>query len=156
MMRMLFFVIGALFFVWGCGIEDSSQADFDAQFAADIQQIDAWLAENGIDATVDPSGLRYLIHEQGAGAIALPDTSEITVNFEGRLMMDNSIFDQADTVIFPMRNLIVGWRLGIPLIQEGGSMTMYIPSGFGFGPIGTIGIPPNANLIFDVDLIKVE
>ena len=155
-MTRVFFVLGTLFITWGCAIEDSNLEDLEAQFNADVQWIDEWLDQNGIDAVQDSSGLRYLIHEQGTGAAAHPDTSEITINYQGRLMTDGSIFDEGEGVSFPIRNLILGWRIGIPLIQEGGSITLYIPSGYAYGRNGTTGIPPNANIVFDVDLIKVE
>ncbi len=149
-------LLGAIIMLWGCGGEDSPPPDFDSQLAADLQDIDHYLDQNSLNVDIDPSGLRYLIHEQGTGATAHPDTSDITVNYEGRLMVDNSIFDQGDTITFPLRNLILGWRIGVPLIQEGGSITLYIPSGYGYGTQGAGAIPPNANLIFDLDLVEVD
>ncbi len=121
----------------------------------DGETIDAYLEENGIVAITDESGLRYVIHEQGNGAVPTLANS-VTINYEGRFLESGEVFDAGERVTFPLANLIVGWQLGLTLLNVGGSMTLYIPSGFAYGEDGRGSIPPNSILIFDIDLLDVR
>lgn len=123
----------------------------ESQLAADIVAIDAYLANNNIDAQIHPSGLRYVISREGSGSN--PDLcDQVAVTYEGRLMSNGNTFDGRETPIsFDLGNLIVGWQIGIPLIKPGGRITLYIPSVYGYGTIGQgQDIPPNANLVFEI------
>lgn len=128
-----------------------------AQLETDLEGIDEYLGENEIEAQVHETGLRYVINDAGNGNTAeLCNT--VSVNYEGRLLSNGEVFDSTDTPIsFPLNQLITGWQIGIPLIEEGGSITLYIPSVYAYGRTG-IGdvIPPNANLIFEISLTDVN
>lgn len=149
---MLFFV-GAMVFT-GCKDDDEVIRTFAEQLEIDKQILDEYLMDNNITGLEDPSGLRYVINEPGDGA--RPDqSSSIRVAYEGSLL-DGTVFDSSDDLNFPLRNLIEGWQIGIPLIQEGGDITLYIPSGLAYGTQGVPGfIPGNANLIFTIQLLEV-
>ena len=142
----------------GCMPDDDFETPltYQEQLAVDIDIIDQYLADNSIDAEEDKSGLRYVITEQGTGAN--PDlTDDVTINYEGRLLSNNNLFDEGENVEFPLDRLIDGWQIGLPKIKEGGSIILYIPSGLGYGTSGAGGsIPANANLIFEIDLISVN
>jgi len=154
-MKQTFFLVFASFIFFLISCSDDDPLSPQEQLERDIQAIDAFLESNNIIAQEDPSGLRYVIHDPGTGTV--PDlSSTVTVNFVGKFLTDGSVFDEAQGITFPLNQLILGWQIGIPLIGEGGSITLYIPSGLGFGPQGTQGSPPNANLIFDIDLLEVE
>ena len=56
---------------------------------------------------------------------------------------------------FQLKNLIIGWQKGIPLIQKGGSIRLYIPPSMGYGSKSSSSIPANSTLIFDIDLVGV-
>lgn len=141
----------------GCLGDDAPQlpVSFEEQLAKDVELIDQYLANNNIEAEIDSAGLRYVIIEMGD---TLPPTSSdsVRVNYEGRLLSNESVFDQGSNVTFPLNRLIVGWQIGLPKIKQGGSITLYVPSVYGYGPAGAGGgaIPPNANLIFEVDLLE--
>lgn len=124
------------------------------QLDRDIKAIDEYLKENSINAASHESGIRYQIHNSGDGEKP-EDSDKITINYEGRFLTNEKVFDQADSIQFQLNTLIVGWRIGVPLIREGGSITLYIPSGYAYGPGAQRSIPANSNLIFDIDLIKV-
>ena len=125
------------------------------QLAADIAAIDAFLAENNITAQIDPSGLRFVITEEGDGANA-DFCSDVSVTFVGTLL-NGQIFDASDRpTTFNLRELIVGWQIGIPLVRSGGSITLYIPSVYAFGASPVPGIPVNSSLIFEIDVIGVD
>ncbi len=126
------------------------------QFEIDLGIIDNFLAENNINATEDEvSRLRYVIHEQGSGEAPV-GTDSITVNYEGRQLLTGDVFDERDTITFLLNGLIAGWQIGVPLIREGGSITLYIPSVYAYGSTGADEIAPDTNIVFDIDLIEVS
>ena len=125
------------------------------QLAIDIEIIDNYLAEDSIEAIADPSGLRYVIHETGTGPS--PQLADlIRVKYVGTLLGETEIFDSSNDAAFPLDNLILGWKVGFQLLHTGDSATLYIPSGLGYGVMGSGPIPPDANLTFGVKLIDVQ
>lgn len=126
------------------------------QLQIDTDIIDNYIDSNGIsDVIIDVSGLRYTIEESGDGLIA-SSTSRVTVKYEGRFLSNNQVFDNNETgATFFLSQLILGWQIGIPKIQEGGKITLYIPSGLAYGPNGNSAIPGNSVLIFEIELLSV-
>jgi len=112
----------------------------------------------GFDQT--DSGLRYKIIQKGSGAQAEKGKS-VSVHYEGSL--DNGqVFDSSyrrkDPITFTLGigQVIQGWDEGIALLKEGDKVRFVIPSYLGYGERGAGGvIPPNATLVFDVELVKV-
>lgn len=107
------------------------------------------------------SGLKYVIHEAGKGTN--PDTSDIVsvdyygCTLDGR-MFDNS-YQRGSAFRFPLGAgaVIPGWDEGIALLKPGGKATLFVPGKLGYGDQGVPGaIPPNAELVFYVELKKVE
>jgi len=97
---------------------------------------------------------------QGTGAVAKA-TDTVTVNYTGALASTGVIFqsslDTGQSVSFPLDQVIPGWTDGIPGMKVGGTRRLLIPSSLAYGsnpPQGS-GIPANANLVFDVQLIKI-
>lgn len=100
----------------------------------------------------------------GTGAEAITDDT-MTVAFVGWLFdsgaPDNkgSLFDQSSSFRFRLgaTNLIDGWNQGIEGMRVGGKRRIVIPPELAFGSAGAGGsIPPNATLIFEIDLLEVE
>lgn len=138
----------------GClGVNDEGLS-FEKQLDKDLEEIDAYLAANSITALKDPDDLiRYVIHEEGTGSV--PKLSGcVTAAYEGKFY-DGITFDEDEDVAFPLNAVILGWQIGMPLLQQGDSATLYIPSGLGYGTQGAHGIPGNTNLIFHVRLKHV-
>jgi len=112
----------------------------------------------GFDQT--DSGLRYKIIQKGSGAQAEKGKS-VSVHYEGSL--DNGqVFDSSyrrkDPITFTLGigQVIQGWDEGISHLKEGDKARFVIPSYLGYGERGAGGvIPPNATLVFDVELVKV-
>jgi FKBP-type peptidyl-prolyl cis-trans isomerase FkpA len=138
----------------GCSNTDEPLS-FEEQLQKDTEAIDAYLATNNITALQDPSGLRYVITSQGAGVKPTLSNS-IKVKYKGTLLSNGQIFDQANSaVVFKLNSLITGWKIGFQLLPAGSKATLYIPSGLAYGT-GSVGsIPPNSNLIFEVELFEV-
>ena len=108
---------------------------------------------------VTDSGLQYKVLTAGTGRMpAATDTVE--VHYVGTLT-DGTKFDSSRdrgaTIEFPLNRVIAGWTEGLQLMQEGARYELTIPSDLGYGPAGAGGvIPPDATLIFDVELIAVK
>jgi FKBP-type peptidyl-prolyl cis-trans isomerase len=126
------------------------------QPAKDAALITKYLEKNNIKAEQDSSGLRYVLHSSGGGAKPSVENC-VEVKYRGKLLKDGRVFDQAEKIAFPLGGVIEGWKLGIPKLGIGDSATFYIPSGLAYGPQGYPGaIPPDAILIFDVQLLQVS
>lgn len=119
----------------------------------------AFLAENAKKAgvKVTSSGLQYEIIEAGIGETPTA-ASRVRVHYDGRLV-DGSTFDSSrqrgQPAEFGLNQVIAGWTEGLQLVSKGGRIRLYIPPELGYGPGGTGGIPPNAVLIFDVELLDI-
>ena len=107
------------------------------------------------------SGLRYKFIQRGYGKRAEIGKT-VSVHYTGQLE-DGKTFDSSyprkKPIEFPLGkgNVIEGWDEGIALLQVGDKARFVIPSYLGYGENGAGGaIPPNATLIFDVELIDVK
>ena len=106
------------------------------------------------------SGLRYKTVKEGTGA-SPKATDMVSVHYAGKLLdgtVFDSSFDRGEPTEFPLNRVIPGWTEGLQLMKEGGTTIFYIPSNLAYGEQGTPGgpIPPNAPLIFEVQLLKVN
>lgn len=113
----------------------------------------------GFDKT--ESGLRYKMIQKGNGKKA-ENGKTVSVHYSGQLE-NGKVFDSSYTrkkpIEFPLGrgNVIEGWDEGIALLQVGDKARFVIPSHLGYGSRGAGGvIPPNATLIFDVELMDVK
>lgn len=107
------------------------------------------------------SGLRYKIEEKGNGPKAEKGQT-VSVHYKG-MLPDGSVFDSSYTRNQPIDfklgkgQVISGWDEGIQLLNVGDKARFVIPSHLAYGERGAGGvIPPNATLVFDVELVKVK
>ena len=124
--------------------------------AAEIASLQSYLTSKNITATQHPDGFFYIIHTQGTGPTPM-QSSTVTVKYVGTLTND-VVFDQdqTGTKSFLLSTLILGWRRGLPLIQKGGRISLFLPPSLGYGCTATGNIPAGSNLIFTIDLIDVQ
>ena len=111
-------------------------------------------------STVTASGLKYIDTAVGTGDSPRIDQS-VVVNYTGRSASDGKIFDSTTgrgSATFGLRQVIAGFSEGILTMKPGGKRTVYIPAALAYGakpPTGS-GIQPNADLIFEIELISVK
>lgn len=115
------------------------------------------------DMQVTPSGLYYKIKKSNPSGAAPKAGDLVSVHYAGRLLTETEDFDNSfkrnQPLEFPVGigQVIKGWDEGIMLLKEGETATLLIPSSLGYGERGAGGvIPPNAWLLFDVELVKVN
>ena len=125
------------------------------QFGRDTISINQFIEGNNIDAIKDPYGVYYQIVEPGTGTVTPNASYIVTVKYTGRLL-NGTVFDQSDSLRYPLAGLIAGWQIGVPKIKEGGKVRLLIPSYYGYGSNANGGIPANSVLDFDIELKKVE
>ena len=107
------------------------------------------------------TGLRYQIIQKGTG-IKAEKGKTVSVHYKGQLP-DGTVFDSSykrnQPIDFPlgMGQVIAGWDEGVSLLHVGDKARFVIPSDLGYGSSGAGGvIPPDATLIFDVELMDVK
>jgi FKBP-type peptidyl-prolyl cis-trans isomerase len=126
---------------------------------------DDFNAGGGLPVVTYPDGLKYIDIKIGTGAAAR-SLENLTVEYTGWLS-DGTTFDSSRgraPVLFQLgvAGVIPGWDEGLPGMKVGGTRKLLIPSALAYGATGstdpTTGaqvIPPNANLVFEVQLTKV-
>lgn len=105
------------------------------------------------------SGLKYIVLKEGTGAKPVA-TSNVKVHYTGSLL-DGKVFDSSvqrgQPIDFGLNQVIPGWTEGVQLMTEGSKYKFLIPSKLAYGEKGAGGvIPPNSDLIFEVELIKIN
>lgn len=120
--------------------------------------IEAAIRNGKTDAVKNKEGVYYTILKEGGGRpVFLDDT--VQVQYKGYLFSDGSVFDQTRErpASFPLKRLIRGWQIGVPLCKEGGTIKLVIPSGLAYS-IRTRSpkIPPNSILVFEITVLKAK
>jgi peptidylprolyl isomerase len=123
------------------------------------------MAQTPGKAMTTASGLQIIDTKVGTGATPKPGQICV-VHYTGWLYQDgqkgkkfDSSVDRNDPLEFPVgqRKVIAGWDEGVASMKVGGKRTLIIPPELGYGARGAGGvIPPNATLIFDVELLNVK
>jgi FKBP-type peptidyl-prolyl cis-trans isomerase FkpA len=140
----------------------------------DLEAISNYLAEKNIENAVnDSSGIIYVVKKEGKGEKAKPGQTAY-IHYTGYLL-DGTIFDTSLASVAKANNfnnggrnepyavvvntggVIRGWDEMIMLMNKGMQVTVYVPSALGYGSQSPGGpIPPNAIMIFDMELVDIK
>ncbi len=102
-----------------------------------------------------PSGLLYeIVNEGDASVKAIDDADQVMVNYKGTLKNGN-VFDQNDSISFPLNRVIPAWTEGMKLVGKGGDIILWVPAHLGYGDRPAGSIPANSALKFEVKLLDV-
>ena len=152
--------------------ENAKKFDSKAIFDKELEKLEKQAAEKAkkakeaIDelkkgAKVTSSGLAYKIIKKGTGAKAEAGKT-VSVHYTGKLSNGtkfDSSYDRNQPIEFELGRgrVIKGWDEGISLLNVGSKATFIIPPDLAYGARGAGGvIPPNATLIFDVELVEIK
>ncbi len=105
-----------------------------------------------------PEGMQYEVLKEGSGAKPAI-TDSIKAHYKGALL-DGKEFDSSfkrnQPFSSPLRSLIKGWQIAIPLMNEGSHWRLWIPSDLAYGDRGAgADIPGGATLMFEVELLQI-
>lgn len=121
---------------------------------------EAFLTENGKKPGVKTtaSGLQYEVLADGTGKQPVA-ADTVRVHYTGKLL-DGTVFDSSvergEPAEFGLTQVIAGWTEGLQLMKTGSKFRFFIPADLAYGEHGAGGsIPPQATLIFDVELLAV-
>lgn len=102
-----------------------------------------------------PSGLGYTVLRPAAGKRPTPADVAL-VNYIGYLAASGEVFDQSNEAILPVNGLIDGFTEALQLMQLGSIYRFCVPAALGYGTESAAAIPPNAELVFQVELLDVR
>lgn len=121
---------------------------------------ETFLADNKKKSGVKtlPSGLQYEVMSDGKGA--KPKSNDVvTVNYKGTFI-DGMVFDSSEKLgkpaTFSVTGVIKGWTEALLMMSPGAKWKLFIPSNLAYGEFGRGSIPPNATLIFEIELISFQ
>ena len=110
------------------------------------------------DAKNIHDGVYYTMLKEGTGRqVSVSDT--VTAYYKGYLLKDGSVFDgtKDKPAIFPLKRLIMGWQIGVPLCKVGGKIKIIIPSNLGYSiRTRAAKIPPNSVLVFEIEVVDAK
>ncbi|XZF14704.1 FKBP-type peptidyl-prolyl cis-trans isomerase [Chitinophagaceae bacterium MMS25-I14] len=122
---------------------------------AELDSVRQYLTANNItNAVFDSRGFYYSISDSGTGRRPTA-CNTVLVDYVGTYT-NGYVFDRNHAVSFLLTQVIDGWKLGIPLVKEGGVINLYLPPSLGYGATGTATIPANTVLIFTVNMVQIK
>lgn len=106
------------------------------------------------------ASLQIIDIEEGTGA-TVPEGATITAHYTGALCKNGIIFqsshDFGKPISFGLDQVIQGWTKGVPGMKVGGMRRLIIPSEMAYGSArAASNIPPNSDLVFDIELIDIK
>lgn len=128
---------------------------------AAAQQGDSFQAdyakEEGVQSTA--SGILYKVIAAGEGAAPTLDSS-VTVHYRG-MLVDGTEFDSSyrrgEPTSFPLGSIIPGWQEALQMMKVGSKWEIVIPPQLAYGENGAPpAIPPNATLVFEIELLEIQ
>jgi FKBP-type peptidyl-prolyl cis-trans isomerase FkpA len=148
----------------GCTKSNDAGTKVKAQAAIDKKIITNYLESNNLPQQhVDTTDVYYLIDTLTTGNALFTSSTQITVGYTGQQLKADetlgAIFAQTNNFhpSYVLGAVMRGWQLGIPKIQQGGTITLFLPSRYAYGPYPqpNLNLPANAVLVFRIKLYNV-
>lgn len=133
-------------------LDSTEQRDIDTRI------IKVAMANGKTDVKNNVEGVYYAIMKEGTGRqVSVNDT--VTVYYKGYLFANDSVFDQTSDkpAVFPLKRLIKGWQIGLPMLKVGGKIKLVIPSDLAYSiRTRAAKIPPNSVLVFEIEVLDAK
>lgn len=151
--------------------ESTVRADYEKEIkneeARQVKSVEDYMASKNLKGTKTKNGAFVVLDNAGDQTLKADSGKIAYVKYKGYLMSDNSkVFDtnmdstKGSTEPYPVtvgrRGVIQGWEEALPYFGKGATGKIFVPSFLGYGPQGNGPIPPNSNLIFDIQIVDVK
>ncbi|MCE2843081.1 MAG: FKBP-type peptidyl-prolyl cis-trans isomerase [Novosphingobium sp.] len=121
----------------------------------------AALAAGGLAWATLPKGVEVDVIKAGTGPS--PTVADVVqINYKG-MLENGKVFDQGERAVFPVEGVIPGFTQALEKMQKGGKYKVEIPSELAYGPqeqrnpqTGTVEIPANSDLVFEIELLDFK
>jgi len=150
-MRILL-LIGILAFLGAC------KKDSTLQHEADIALIEEYMAQNNLSLTKDADADFYYSISMDSDTIKpVRDANlQLELHYEVSLLDGTPIYDTNGTpTIIYLDDAIIGWQMALPKMSIGDEMLLILPSRLAYGEEGTVNIPANSILVFNIELLEI-
>ena len=156
--RIILLVLASLIGVVAFLLNTDNKLDY--QYIKKSNREDILTNLDGIEKIKTASGLQYRIIKEGEGVKNPSANSVVTVHYIGKLENGtefDSSYRRNQPASFPVNGVITGWTEALQLMRVGDKWELTIPPELGYGSEGAGNtIPPNATLIFEVELIGID
>lgn len=155
--------VALLMAVGGCKKTLVGAEKYREQARIDDELLQKYIADNNLQNVakrIDTTGVYYIILNAGSGNDVFTNATKVTVGYKAKLLLSGKTVDSTGT-FHPSYTLgsgiIKSWQLGIPQVQEGGTVRILTPSRYAYGPYEQpkYGIPANSLLDFEITLYDV-
>ncbi|NOT50843.1 MAG: DUF3472 domain-containing protein [Chitinophagaceae bacterium] len=137
---------------WFGHMDSIQQREVDKKIIGDA------IISGKIEVKRNPEGIYYTMMKEGTGRqVTVNDT--VTAFYKGYLFANDSVFDQTreKPATFPLKRLIRGWQIGVPLCKVGGKIKLVIPSDLAYSiRTRAAKIPPNSILVFEIEVLDAK
>jgi len=135
-----------------------SHIDSLAQLAKENMLINTAIKTGKTDVKDQVEGIYYKIINPGTGKqVSVDDT--VTVYYKLTLFQDTAVIDgtKDKPAVFPLKRLIKGWQLAVPLLKTGGKIKLVLPSAQAYSiRTRAARIPPNSILEFEIEVLDAK
>jgi FKBP-type peptidyl-prolyl cis-trans isomerase FkpA len=144
-------------------------AQIYAQALTDDAIIQQYITKNGLTGKVTqdstgpgrtPTGVYYIIDTLGTGSYIFTPSTLVTIGYQASVLGSSTIFASTNTYHpgFILGQVIKGWQYGIPHIKKGGTITLFVPSRYAYGPYpqDEYNLPANSVINFKIKLYDIS
>lgn len=121
--------------------------------------IHAFITRNNLTMNESPTGLRYFIYHDDSGATALKDQL-VTIRYQAYLLDSTHVSGTPANISETFRvghdNVVSGLHEAVKLLSVGDSATLILPSHLAYGLTGSVNIPRNSPIVYDIEVLDIK